>query len=260
MSAGPDLTVTLPASAALAGTAGDDGLPDPPARLTVAWSKTSGPGSVTFADPAAATTTATFSAPGDYVLRLDADDGVLKTGDEAGVVVQPVVGQDVKPTVSILSPTDGSTVSKQVTVAVQAQDDVKVAKVSILVDGAELKAFTAPPFSAAWDSAKVADGDHVIKAIAVDSGGQSAEVSVQVKTVNSGGGGPPTGGTGGLFGGALGTVLMVAMFAVVAALVIAAILLSKRKRRSHRPQPDWQADGTPGAASGWTHDGARDGR
>jgi len=39
------------------------------------WSRESGPGSVTFADAAAPHTTATFSAPGDYVLRLTASGG-----------------------------------------------------------------------------------------------------------------------------------------------------------------------------------------
>ena len=42
----------------------------------VRWSKVAGPGHVTFADPGAAETTATFSAPGDYVLKLTA------TGDK----------------------------------------------------------------------------------------------------------------------------------------------------------------------------------
>jgi beta-glucanase (GH16 family)/regulation of enolase protein 1 (concanavalin A-like superfamily) len=39
---------------------------------TLAWSKVSGPGCITFADPSLATTTATFSATGSYVLRLTA--------------------------------------------------------------------------------------------------------------------------------------------------------------------------------------------
>ena len=46
--------------------------PPPPA---VTWAKVSGPGTVTFADPSAWTTTATFSVPGEYVLGLTADSG-----------------------------------------------------------------------------------------------------------------------------------------------------------------------------------------
>jgi hypothetical protein len=59
-------------------------------NVTLRWFKHSGPGDVTFAEPAPrasgpgglATTTATFSAPGDYVLRLRANDasGVIPAG------------------------------------------------------------------------------------------------------------------------------------------------------------------------------------
>ena len=41
----------------------------------------SGPGTVAFAQAAAATTTATFSAAGTYVLMLTANDGLLAGSD-----------------------------------------------------------------------------------------------------------------------------------------------------------------------------------
>lgn len=46
--------------------------PPPPTgpAYSSAWSKASGPGEVIFADPKALITTATFSTPGAYVLRL----------------------------------------------------------------------------------------------------------------------------------------------------------------------------------------------
>ncbi|MEQ1871897.1 MAG: hypothetical protein ABL961_17905, partial [Vicinamibacterales bacterium] len=69
-------TVTLPnAVASLSGTVTDDGLPS--STLTRAWTKVSGPGTVTFADPSAPTTTATFDTVGSYVLRLTGSDGAL---------------------------------------------------------------------------------------------------------------------------------------------------------------------------------------
>jgi hypothetical protein len=70
-------SVTLPDGASLDGTVDDDGLPGP---YTTLWSRVSGPDAVTFADSSAEDTTATFTAAGDYVLRLTADDGEL-TGD-----------------------------------------------------------------------------------------------------------------------------------------------------------------------------------
>jgi hypothetical protein len=85
--AGPPLSVTLPAAVSLDGTVTDDGLPIPPGALTTTWSKVSGLGTVTFADPSAVDTTASFSAAGTYVLRLTAHDGELVAGDEVEVTV-----------------------------------------------------------------------------------------------------------------------------------------------------------------------------
>jgi len=89
--AGSDQTVTLPASASLAGTASDDGLPGPPAALTTTWSMVSGPGTVTFGNASALSTTAGFSTAGTYVLRLRATDSVLATTDDVTVTVNPAV-------------------------------------------------------------------------------------------------------------------------------------------------------------------------
>ena len=87
VNAGADMSITLPSSAALKGTATDDGLPSPPATVTTTWTKLSGPGSVTFASPNALNTSATFSAAGSYVLRLTATDGALSSQDDVTVTV-----------------------------------------------------------------------------------------------------------------------------------------------------------------------------
>jgi hypothetical protein len=89
--AGPDLSVTLPAPASLAGTATDDGLPAG-SSLAVTWSASSGPGTVLFADANTATTTASFSAAGEYVLRLTATDGELSSSDTVAIAVAPEGG------------------------------------------------------------------------------------------------------------------------------------------------------------------------
>jgi hypothetical protein len=85
--AGPDQAVTLPAAASLDGTVTDDGMPNPPGAVTTTWSLVSGPGTVTFADPNAVDTTASFSGAGTYVLRLTADDGGFVASDEVTVTV-----------------------------------------------------------------------------------------------------------------------------------------------------------------------------
>src|SRR4030095_4652971 len=87
VNAGPDQSITLPALATLTGTVTDDKLPNPPASVTVTWSKVSGPGTVTFATPNAPQTTATFSLAGAYVLRLTANDSVLQASDDISITV-----------------------------------------------------------------------------------------------------------------------------------------------------------------------------
>ena len=93
VNAGPDQTITLPATASLSGTATDDGLPNPPATLTTTWSKVSGPGTVTFGNASARATTATFSLAGSYTLRLTASDSALSTSDDIVITVNAVVNQ-----------------------------------------------------------------------------------------------------------------------------------------------------------------------
>ncbi len=100
VSAGSAQTITLPASATLSGSATDDGLPNPPAALTVAWTKVSGPGSVTFVNAAAAVTTASFSAAGTYVLQLTADDSALSTSAQVTITVNPATSGNAAPVVS----------------------------------------------------------------------------------------------------------------------------------------------------------------
>ena len=90
-SAGIDRVAVLPGKTYLRGWAGYGDPPRragpvgrrPRSRLRAApagpavstWSKESGPGEVTFADPKALITTATFTTPGAYVLKLTADNG-----------------------------------------------------------------------------------------------------------------------------------------------------------------------------------------
>src|ERR1041385_7712183 len=66
--------------------------PPPPAPTgpapTAMWSKESGPGEVKFEDPKALVTTAVFSTPGAYVLKLTADNGQTKNVSTLHVSVE----------------------------------------------------------------------------------------------------------------------------------------------------------------------------
>ncbi|HSV37958.1 MAG TPA: hypothetical protein VLI04_04285, partial [Nocardioidaceae bacterium] len=92
VSAGTDWEITLPGAAGLDGTVTDDGLPAPPGAVTTSWTTDSGPGAVSFVDASSVDTTATFSAAGNYVLRLTANDGALSASDTVAVVVHPAGG------------------------------------------------------------------------------------------------------------------------------------------------------------------------
>src|SRR5437868_1424483 len=102
VNAGPDQTITLPDSATLSGSATDDGIPTPPGALTYTWSKLNGPGTVTFGNVHAASTTASFSASGTYSLKLTASDSVFTGTDTVLVTVNPSTSPtaDLKVTVS----------------------------------------------------------------------------------------------------------------------------------------------------------------
>lgn len=85
--AGANQTITLPATASLNGSVGDDGLPSPPAALTLAWSQVSGPSPALVAAPTQAATSAAFTQPGTYVLQLTADDGARSSSATTQVTV-----------------------------------------------------------------------------------------------------------------------------------------------------------------------------
>jgi hypothetical protein len=65
--------------------------------LLTTWSRISGPGTVSFVNGAAVDTTATFTAAGNYVLRLTANDGQHTVFDEIAVTVLPDIIDDPPP-------------------------------------------------------------------------------------------------------------------------------------------------------------------
>lgn len=89
--AGPDIR-TDRRKVALAGRVRDDGQPAGlPAgkRLSIAWEVLEGPGPVAFDNAHAPATAAAFDKPGDYTLRLVADDGELWLSDMVVVHILP---------------------------------------------------------------------------------------------------------------------------------------------------------------------------
>lgn len=84
VTAGADRDVIINGKTYLSGV-----IKSPDEVQNIRWVKTSGPGNVTFANAAAKVTTATFSAPGNYVLSLSAGKEGLSASSSLNVKVTP---------------------------------------------------------------------------------------------------------------------------------------------------------------------------
>jgi hypothetical protein len=89
--------------------------------------------------------------------------------------------------VSITAPSAGATVSGPVTVSASASDNVGVAGVQFLLDGAPLgNEDTVAPYSVTWDSSTATNGSHTLSARARDAVGNQATSSAVPVTVTGG--------------------------------------------------------------------------
>ncbi len=86
VAAGADQNITLPGTAIVTGSVTDDGQPSGN-FMSIRWSVVSGPGIVTFTDANQAATSAGFSGPGVYLLRLSADDGEYASTSDVLITV-----------------------------------------------------------------------------------------------------------------------------------------------------------------------------
>ena len=87
------------------------------------------------------------------------------------------------PTLSITSPTAGSTVSGRITVSVSTTDNVGIKTVQLYIDGKRWNSLSFP-YTMTWNTRNAGDGTHTILATAFDSSGNSASTSIQVTVAN----------------------------------------------------------------------------
>ena len=87
---------------------------------------------------------------------------------------------DSPPTVAIANLVSGQTVYGTVGVEVTAGDDNAVARVELYGDAFLSQTLTAPPFSFAFDTTLFSNGTHLVRAVATDSIGLTAEADVDV--------------------------------------------------------------------------------
>ena len=121
---------------------------------------------------------------GPHVIAAVARDaaGNQQTTAIASVIV---ANDTTAPTVLLTNPAAGAIVSGTIALAASATDDVGVAGVQFTLDGNNLGSeYSAAPYASAWDSTTVANGVHMLAAIARDAAGNQRSVSVAVTVAN----------------------------------------------------------------------------
>jgi hypothetical protein len=126
-----------------------------------------------------------MNAVSKVALRLtatDAADNILRYTFELPAEAVP----DFAPTVAITAPVEGSTVSGTVSITATATDNVGVTKVDFYRGSTLISTDTTSPYSAAWNSAGVTNGTHVLTAKAYDiSNNITSSNPVSINTSNS---------------------------------------------------------------------------
>jgi len=89
------------------------------------------------------------------------------------------------PSVGIVFPTNGTTVSGTVSVNINASDASGVAKVELYVDGVLKGSDTSSPFVIAWVSTSASNGNHTLQARAYDSVGNVGLSDINTINVNN---------------------------------------------------------------------------
>ena len=139
------------------------------------------------AQPSGTSYTDTGLAAGTYyyvVIARDAAGNVSAPSNQASATA---TSDTTPPTVSITSPAAGATVSATISVSATASDNVGVAGVQFLLDGAALGTEdTTAPYSISWDTRTASNASHTLSARARDaSGNQTTSATVSVTVSNA---------------------------------------------------------------------------
>jgi hypothetical protein len=129
---------------------------------------------------------ATGLSTGVHYFRVIAYDATGNLSGPSGEAKATVTGDIEPPTVAMTSPLSAAQVSGSVTVAANAADNVAVAGVQFLLDGAPLGAEdTTAPYTIVWNSATGTAGIHQLSAIARDPSGNKATALPLTVTVST---------------------------------------------------------------------------
>jgi acyl carrier protein len=135
--------------------------------------------------------TASGLSNGPHTLAIEATGTRNPAASEIYVVVDAfdvtASGADtINPTVSVTGPAAGTSVSGTIAITADASDAGGIAGVRFLVDGTQIgPEDTAAPYAATWDTTRVADGTHMITAVARDVAGNTATSAAIGVTVSN---------------------------------------------------------------------------
>jgi fibronectin type 3 domain-containing protein len=128
------------------------------------------------------------SVPSDgvYMLQATASDEAANVSPQSAALTVTV--DSVAPTSSVTSPAAGATVAGTVNAAASASDTGSgVASVAFQVDGVTKVTDTASPYTYAWNTTAVANGQHTLTEVATDVAGNKSTSSVTVDVENGAG-------------------------------------------------------------------------
>jgi hypothetical protein len=119
-------------------------------------------------------------ADGEYRLSARAADAAGNVGVSTDVVVNVANTADEEaPVAHVTSPSDGASVSRNVSLSGFATDNDQVVEFSLLVNG-QVKCAGTSSASCGWNTRKEADGSYAITARAVDRSGNVGQSSITV--------------------------------------------------------------------------------
>jgi subtilisin family serine protease len=122
------------------------------------------------------------AAAGSHTVTIKAYDaaGNVGSASESLVVATAIVPSTAPPTVQIVNPVSGSTVSGMVQVSASASDPVGVTQISFFVDGVLKSSDLSSPWTYNWNTKKASNGSHTLTVQAWDKAGNTASTSVVV--------------------------------------------------------------------------------
>lgn len=125
------------------------------------------------------------------IMKMNADDlgalgfdpyygyGRINVYRSLMAVTNSISQPDIEPPlVSIVSPTDGSSVSGNVTISVSATDNVGVSRVDLYINGVFYASDNLEPFTFVWDTSNSPEGIYYLEAIASDNSGNKGNSNV----------------------------------------------------------------------------------